>query len=85
MNGLQDDHRELDGIFAKNRQAWWDKDDPKYCKPVSGDFSRHQEALRDYLWFRLLQLWTLPVVCFLASFYSKNGVKLSGVFGFLDS
>jgi len=33
-------------------KAWWDKDDPKYCKPVSGDFSRHQEALRNYLWFR---------------------------------
>lgn len=54
--------------FAKNRQAWWDKDDPKYCKPVSGDFSRHQEALRNYLWFRLLQLWTLHVsVCLMAS------------------
>ncbi|CAK9088247.1 unnamed protein product [Durusdinium trenchii] len=33
-------------------KAWWDKDDPKYCKPVSGDFAKHQEALRDYLWFR---------------------------------
>ena len=33
-------------------QAWWDKDDPKYCMPVAGDYSRHQEALRNYLWFR---------------------------------
>mmetsp|Transcript_10548 Transcript_10548/g.18778 ORF Transcript_10548/g.18778 Transcript_10548/m.18778 type:complete len:644 (-) Transcript_10548:54-1985(-) len=33
-------------------KAWWDKDDSKYCKPVAGDFYRHQEKLRDYLWFR---------------------------------
>ncbi|CAE7162731.1 unnamed protein product [Symbiodinium pilosum] len=33
-------------------KAWWDKDDPKYCMPVAGDYARHQEALRNYLWFR---------------------------------
>lgn len=33
-------------------KAWWDKDDSKYCLPVAGDYARHQEALRAYLWFR---------------------------------
>jgi len=33
-------------------KVWWDQDDSKYCMPVAGDFYRHQEKLRDYLWFR---------------------------------
>ncbi|CAE8591952.1 unnamed protein product [Polarella glacialis] len=31
---------------------WWDADDSKFCAPVSGDYARHQEAQRNFLWFR---------------------------------
>eukprot|EP00927_Polykrikos_kofoidii_P054864 TRINITY_DN49214_c0_g1_i1.p1 TRINITY_DN49214_c0_g1~~TRINITY_DN49214_c0_g1_i1.p1 ORF type:complete len:665 (-),score=70.40 TRINITY_DN49214_c0_g1_i1:231-2225(-) len=33
-------------------KAWWDTDDAKYCEPVAGDYARHQEKLRDWVWFR---------------------------------
>lgn len=31
---------------------WWDSDDSKYCLPVSGDYPRHWESLRDYYQFQ---------------------------------
>jgi hypothetical protein len=34
-------------------KAWWADDDSKYCLPVAGDYSRHQEKLRNYIWFRV--------------------------------
>jgi hypothetical protein len=33
-------------------KAWWDKDESKYCEPVAGDYENHQEALRNFIWFR---------------------------------
>lgn len=32
-------------------KSWWEKGDPKYCEPVSGDYTGHQEKLRNYLDF----------------------------------
>lgn len=34
-------------------KAWWEEDDSKYCLPVAGDYERHQEKLRNYIWFRV--------------------------------
>eukprot|EP00931_Biecheleriopsis_adriatica_P086783 TRINITY_DN61374_c0_g1_i1.p1 TRINITY_DN61374_c0_g1~~TRINITY_DN61374_c0_g1_i1.p1 ORF type:complete len:649 (-),score=96.69 TRINITY_DN61374_c0_g1_i1:131-2077(-) len=42
-------------------KAWWDKDDSKFCMPVAGDYARHQEALRNFLWFKATKcgsFWT---------------------------
>lgn len=42
-------------------KAWWDQGDSKYCAPVAGDYARHQESLRNYLWFRATKcgsFWT---------------------------
>lgn len=53
-----DAHRDCATTDATGRsgecacKAWWDKDDSKYCMPVAGDYSRHQEKLRNYLWFQ---------------------------------
>eukprot|EP00933_Yihiella_yeosuensis_P054342 TRINITY_DN5275_c2_g1_i1.p1 TRINITY_DN5275_c2_g1~~TRINITY_DN5275_c2_g1_i1.p1 ORF type:complete len:661 (-),score=93.27 TRINITY_DN5275_c2_g1_i1:162-2054(-) len=33
-------------------KAWWDKDDPKYCMPVAGDYENHMQSTRNYLWFK---------------------------------
>jgi len=33
-------------------KAWWDKDNSKYCKPITGDYENYQEKLRNYLWFQ---------------------------------
>jgi hypothetical protein len=31
---------------------WWDRDDSKYCEPVTGDYENYWEKRRDYLFFR---------------------------------
>lgn len=33
-------------------KAWWDKDDSKYCNPVTGDYEDHWTKRRDYVGFR---------------------------------
>jgi hypothetical protein len=33
-------------------KAWWDKDESKYCEPVPGDYTNHQESLRNFVWFQ---------------------------------
>jgi hypothetical protein len=32
-------------------KAWWDRDDSKYCEPVTGDYTNHWQVMRDYLAF----------------------------------
>jgi len=42
-------------------KSWWDKDDSKYCEPVTGDYKDHWVKRRDYLSFRFNQcgsFWT---------------------------
>lgn len=33
-------------------KAWWDKDDSKYCEPVTGDYKDHWASRRDWISFR---------------------------------
>lgn len=33
-------------------KAWWDKDDSKYCEPVTGDYEDHWVTRRNWVWFR---------------------------------
>lgn len=33
-------------------KAWWDKDDSKYCEPVTGDYEDHWASRRDWIAFR---------------------------------
>jgi hypothetical protein len=33
-------------------KAWWDQDDSKYCKPVTGDYKKHWKVMRDYIAYR---------------------------------
>jgi len=33
-------------------KAWWDKDDSKYCDPVTGDYDQHWVKRRDYISYR---------------------------------
>jgi len=40
---------------------WWDKDDSKYCEPVTGDYKDHWAKRRDYIFFRFTNcgnMWT---------------------------
>lgn len=33
-------------------KQWWDSGDSKYCVPVAGDYTNHQETLRNWLYFK---------------------------------
>lgn len=42
-------------------KSWWDKDDSKYCEPVTGDYEKYWEKRRDYVYFRFTNcgsFWT---------------------------
>lgn len=33
-------------------KAWWDRDDSKYCEPVTGDYEDHWTTRRDFIYFK---------------------------------
>jgi len=42
-------------------KSWWERDEAKYCEPVAGDYRNHQEALRDYEYYKATKcgsFWT---------------------------